>query len=130
MAQLRFAAYSRMARMCNGRVCWSCMDIRGYGYYEGTDLIYAARTRNGFTPKLRAELMKKFKTLEIPDCPFSNLPETRAVRWGAGLTAAKMVDCRWLNPVLVAQFEFAYNEDLFRDVLKALRQSMVNLLGL
>ena len=25
---------------------------------------------------------------------------------GAGLTAKKMVDCRWLKPVLVGQFEF------------------------
>jgi ATP-dependent DNA ligase len=25
---------------------------------------------------------------------------------GAGLTAAKIVDCRWLKPVLVGQFEF------------------------
>jgi bifunctional non-homologous end joining protein LigD len=81
-------------------------DALVYGYYDGKDLIYAARTRNGFTPKLRAELMRKFKPLEIPACPFSNLPETRAGRWGVGLTAAKMVDCRWLNPVLVAQFEF------------------------
>ena len=27
-------------------------------------------------------------------------------RWGAGLTAKKMADCRWLKPVLVGQFEF------------------------
>jgi hypothetical protein len=46
-----------------------------YGYYEGKNLIYAARTLNGFTPKLRNELMKKFKPLEITDCLFSNLPE-------------------------------------------------------
>jgi hypothetical protein len=25
---------------------------------------------------------------------------------GAGLTAKKMADCRWLKPVLVGQFEF------------------------
>jgi bifunctional non-homologous end joining protein LigD len=25
---------------------------------------------------------------------------------GAGLTAAKMAECRWLKPVTVAQFEF------------------------
>jgi ATP-dependent DNA ligase len=30
----------------------------------------------------------------------------KAGRWGAGLTAAKMVEYRWLRPVLVAQFEF------------------------
>jgi WD40 domain-containing protein/ATP dependent DNA ligase-like protein len=34
------------------------------------------------------------------------LPEAKSGRWGAGLTAAKMKDCRWLKPVLVGQFEF------------------------
>jgi DNA ligase D-like protein (predicted ligase) len=76
------------------------------GYYEGGKLIYAARTRNGFTPATRVELFKKLKLLEIDECPFSNLPEKKAGRWGAGLTAAKMAECRWLKPVLVAQFEF------------------------
>ena len=42
----------------------------------------------------------------MPVCPFANLPEARAGRWGDGLTAAKMKDCRWLKPVLVRQFEF------------------------
>jgi ATP-dependent DNA ligase len=27
-------------------------------------------------------------------------------RWGQGLTAEKMKDCRWVKPVLVGQFEF------------------------
>ena len=40
------------------------------------------------------------------ECPFANLPEKKAGRWGAGLTAKKMMDCRWLNPVLVGQIEF------------------------
>ena len=82
------------------------------GYFEGGKLMYAARTRNGFTPASRAELFKKIKGLEIGDCPFANLPEKRAGRWGAGLTAAKMVECRWLKPELVAQFEFVeWTED-------------------
>jgi hypothetical protein len=69
-------------------------------------LIYVARTRNGFTPSLRAQLMQKFRGLEVADCPFANLPEKRSGRWGQGLTAEKMQDCRWLRPVLVGQFEF------------------------
>jgi ATP-dependent DNA ligase len=76
------------------------------GYYEGDQLIYAARTRSGFTPASRAELFKKVKPLEIKECPFANLPEKEAGRWGAGLTAAKMVECRWIKPQLVGQFEF------------------------
>jgi DNA ligase D-like protein (predicted ligase) len=76
------------------------------GYFDNGKLIYAARTRNGFTPASRAELFKKLKLLEIKECPFANLPEAKSGRWGAGLTAAKMKDCRWLKPVLVGQFEF------------------------
>jgi len=82
------------------------------GYYDGSKLIYAARTRNGFTPASRAELFRKIKPLEIAECPFANLPEKKAGRWGAGLTAAKMADCRWLKPQLVGQFEFVeWTED-------------------
>jgi DNA ligase D-like protein (predicted ligase) len=77
-----------------------------FGYYENDRLIYAARTRNGFTPALRQQLFRKFRGLEIGDCPFANLPEAKSGRWGAGLTQAKMKDCRWLKPVLVGQFEF------------------------
>jgi bifunctional non-homologous end joining protein LigD len=82
------------------------------GYYRGTKLIYAARTRNGFTPASRAELFSKLAPLEVADCPFANLPEKKAGRWGAGLTAAKMAECRWLKPELVGQFEFVeWTED-------------------
>ena len=35
-----------------------------------------------------------------------NLPEAKSGRWGAGLTSAKMKNCRWLKPVLIAQIEF------------------------
>jgi ATP-dependent DNA ligase len=74
--------------------------------YQGDRLIYAARTRSGFTLASRAELFKKLKPLEIKECPFVNLPEKKAGRWGAGLTAAKIVECRWLKPQVVGQLEF------------------------
>lgn len=76
------------------------------GYYDGDRLMYASRTRNGFTPALRRQLFKKFQAIEISECPFVNLPEARSGRWGQGLTKEKMADCRWLKPVLVGQFEF------------------------
>jgi bifunctional non-homologous end joining protein LigD len=76
------------------------------GYYDGDRLLYAARTRNGFTPIVRAGLMKTFRPLETRTCPFANLPEARSGRWGQGLTRAKMADCRWVKPELVAQIEF------------------------
>ncbi len=77
-----------------------------FGYYEGKRLLYAGRTRNGFTPATREQLFRRFRPLEVDACPFANLPEARAGRWGQGLTKAKMADCRWLKPVLVGQFEF------------------------
>ena len=77
-----------------------------FGYYVGAKLMYAGRTRNGFTPVGRHQIFKRFRGLEINECPFVNLPETKSGRWGVGLTAAKMKDCRWLKPVLVAQIEF------------------------
>jgi DNA ligase D-like protein (predicted ligase) len=77
-----------------------------FGCYEGDRLIYVARTRNGFTPVMRAQLFRKFKGLEIDRCPFANLPEAKSGRWGQGLTRAKMAECQWLEPVLVGQFEF------------------------
>jgi bifunctional non-homologous end joining protein LigD len=76
------------------------------GYFENDQLVYVARTRNGFTPSLREQLYRRFRGLEIAECPFVNLPEARSGRWGQGLTAEKMKDCRWLKPVLVGQFEY------------------------
>jgi ATP-dependent DNA ligase len=52
------------------------------GYYDGPSLMYAARTRNGFTPASRAELFKKLTPLEIKKCPFANLPEKKTRRCG------------------------------------------------
>ena len=77
-----------------------------FGYYDESKLLYVARTRNGFTPRLREDLLKRFRGLEIAECPFANLPEARGGRWGQGLTAAKMQECKWIKPVLVGQFEF------------------------
>ena len=81
-------------------------DALVFGYFEGENLIYAARTRNGFTPATRAQLFRRFRGLEIDECPFANLPEAKGGRWGEGLTLEKMAKVRWLKPVLVGQFEF------------------------
>jgi DNA ligase D-like protein (predicted ligase) len=81
-------------------------DALVFGYYEGDRLMYVARTRNGFTPSLRAALMRRFQGLEIRECPFANLPEAKNGRWGQGLTKEKIKDCRWLRPELVGQFEY------------------------
>jgi len=76
------------------------------GYYRGKDLIYVARTRNGFVPAWRQRVLEKLTHLVIPTCPFVNLPETRKARWGEALTAEKMRKCVWVRPEVVARLEF------------------------
>jgi hypothetical protein len=44
------------------------------GYYEGGDLVFVARTRNGFLPGSRRNLYQRLKPLIRNKCPFSNLP--------------------------------------------------------
>jgi ATP-dependent DNA ligase len=66
-----------------------------FGYYVGGRLLYAGRTRSGYTPAVRGKLQQAFRGLEIPECPFANLPEAHSGRWG--LTAEKIKECRWLR---------------------------------
>jgi bifunctional non-homologous end joining protein LigD len=74
------------------------------GYYEGDDLMYAAKVRNGFVPRVRREIAQKFAGLEEDFCPFANLPEKRRTQWA--LTREEMKNCVWLKPKLIAQIEF------------------------
>src|SRR5579872_7007175 len=82
------------------------VDALVVGYYEGRKLMYAARVRAGLVPASRRHLYERFKPLIVRTCPFVNLPESTPGRWGQGLTAAKMKDCIWVKPKLVANFEF------------------------
>jgi DNA ligase D-like protein (predicted ligase) len=74
------------------------------GYYEGEQLLYAAKVRNGFVPQLRRDVATKFKGLQIDTCLFANLPEKKRTQWA--LTKEEMKNCVWLKPQLVAQIEF------------------------
>jgi bifunctional non-homologous end joining protein LigD len=82
------------------------IDALVVGYYEGAKLIYAARVRAGLVPASRRELYGLLKPNIVKTCPFANLPEATSGRWGQGLTAAKMKECIWVRPRLVANFEF------------------------
>ena len=55
-----------------------------------------------------------------------NLPEAKSGRWSAGLTAAKMTDCRWLKPVLVAPIEFRWTGENHLRHTKSLRYVRTN----
>lgn len=76
------------------------------GYYQGKDLVYVARTRNGFVPATRRSVFERLKPLVINKCTFLNLPETGRTRWGEILDAEKMKKCIWVRPELVAVVEF------------------------
>ncbi|MGB7837539.1 MAG: hypothetical protein WBL40_05460 [Terrimicrobiaceae bacterium] len=76
------------------------------GVYEKKDLMFVAKVKNGFVPRIREELFPALKTLQAANCPFKNLPEKRGSRWGESLTAEKMDECRWVKPKLVCQVAF------------------------
>ncbi len=76
------------------------------GYYEGKDLIFIAKIRNGFTPSLRREIAKQFADLRTSECPFDNLPEKASARRGEAITRDVMKKIQWLRPRLVAHIEF------------------------
>src|ERR1700674_1053736 len=76
------------------------------GYYDSNNLMYVARTRNGFVPASRRQVFSKLKHLVTSKCPFVNLPETKKSRFGEELNAEKMKKAVWLKPEIVAQIEF------------------------
>jgi len=59
------------------------------GYYQGKDLMYVARVRNGFVPASRRQVFERIHHLVCPTMPFANLPDTLKSRWGDELTAEK-----------------------------------------
>ncbi len=76
------------------------------GVYEKKKLRFSGKVGTGFnTASLRA-LHARMRGLERKECPFANLPEPRAGRYGAGVTAAEMRRCHWLKPELVCQVKF------------------------
>ena len=67
----------------------STFDALVFGYYESGKLVYAARTRNGFTPRLRAELMKRFVPLETRTCPFRKPAREEGRQMGRGINGCE-----------------------------------------
>ena len=66
------------------------LDALLVGYYKGKKLRFAGRVRAGLIPHVRREVLGKLKPLQVPECPFVNLPDTDVGRWGAGITADQM----------------------------------------
>ena len=64
------------------------------------------RPNAGFVPHLRREVFKALKPYHVDDCPFVDLPNPKASRWGGGVTADEMREMQWVKPELVAQIRF------------------------
>lgn len=77
------------------------------GVYEGKRLVYTGKVGSGYNDALLRALGKRFRELAQESCPFVNLPEAKAGRYGSGITRAEMKRCHWLKPQLVAQVKFA-----------------------
>jgi bifunctional non-homologous end joining protein LigD len=76
------------------------------GCYEGKELKFVAKVRNGFVPHMRCALFPILQEFITNECPFTNLPEKRRGQWALNLTNGEMQNCQWLKPELVAQIEF------------------------
>lgn len=76
------------------------------GVFETRDLHFAGKVRAGFTPRLRRDVFAALAPLQVPRCPFVDLPNARPSRWGGGVTAEQMRGMRWVEPRLVAQIRF------------------------
>jgi ATP-dependent DNA ligase len=76
------------------------------GVYENNELVFVAKVKDGFVPRIRDEILPALKKLNVVHRPFKNLPEKRASRWGESLTAEKMSQCRWVTPKLICQVAF------------------------
>jgi bifunctional non-homologous end joining protein LigD len=76
------------------------------GVYENGKLMFTGKVKAGFGKFSRTKLFQSMRPLEIPTCPFTNLPSARTGNWGEGITADDMKEMKWLKPELVAQIRF------------------------
>jgi bifunctional non-homologous end joining protein LigD len=77
------------------------------GVYQRGKLQFTGKVGTGFNHKLLSSLHKAFKKIASDTCPFVNIPEKRAGRWGQGVTPAEMKRCHWVKPVMVCQIKFS-----------------------
>jgi bifunctional non-homologous end joining protein LigD len=76
------------------------------GVYEGDQLKFSGKVGTGFNVKLLRTLFGIFKKIPRETCPFVDLPEKRAGRYGQGVTASEMKLCHWIEPKIVCQIKF------------------------
>jgi bifunctional non-homologous end joining protein LigD len=77
------------------------------GYQAKRGLHFSGKVGTGFNIATLETLHEQLTKLAAPRCPFENLPEKKAGRYGQGITAAEMKRCHWVKPALVCQVKFA-----------------------
>ena len=75
------------------------------GVYENKRLIFVAKVKDGFVPRIRDEIFPALRKIRAAHCPFKNLPR-KGLRWGESLTAEKMKECYWVTPKLFCPVAF------------------------
>jgi bifunctional non-homologous end joining protein LigD len=76
------------------------------GVFQGDQLMFAGKVGTGFNEKILRTLLGRFKKIPRETCPFADLPERRAGRYGQGVTASEMKLCHWIEPSIVCQIKF------------------------
>jgi bifunctional non-homologous end joining protein LigD len=76
------------------------------GYHDDSGLRFAGKARAGLVPLLRLHLFRKVRTRHVDECPFVDLPSSKPLRSGSGVTAGYMPGIQWVRPDLVAQIRF------------------------
>ena len=76
------------------------------GVYEKDQLKFAGKVGTGFNEKSLRTLLELFNKVPRSTCPFVDLPEKRAGRYGQGVTASEMKHCHWIQPEIVCQIKF------------------------
>jgi bifunctional non-homologous end joining protein LigD len=77
------------------------------GVYRNRKLVFSGKVGTGFSHALLRSLHGQFKKIARKSCPFSDLPEPKASRWGKSITASEMKRCHWIEPQLVCQVKFS-----------------------
>jgi bifunctional non-homologous end joining protein LigD len=77
------------------------------GYFEGDELHFAGKVGTGFNEAWLKRLSTLFAQHRAEANPFIDLQKYGNPRWGQGMTAAEIRQCKWLQPELVAQVKFA-----------------------
>ena len=76
------------------------------GVHENKELIFVAKVKYGFVPRIRDEIFPALEKLKAAHCPFKNLPDKKASRWGESLTAEKISNAGGVTLKLVCQVAF------------------------